>query len=98
MPLMTMSRDRLARESRWAAERLAEMREADRQVRWRMARYAAAWLACYLAGTMVAFSSMATRTEETAEILLWGGLVLGNVGGFFVWIVWLVSGTNRGDL
>ena len=95
---MTMSRDRLARESRWAAERLAEMREADRQARWRMARYWAAWLACYLAGTAVAAASMGARTQEIGDILLWGGLVLGNVGGFFVWITWLVSSTNRGDL
>jgi hypothetical protein len=98
MPLMTMSRDRLARESLRAAELLAEMEADDRLARRRLARYFAAWLACYLAGTMVAFSSMATRSEETAGILLWGGLVVGNVGGFFVWIAWLVSGTNRGEL
>lgn len=98
MPLLTMSRDRLARESRWAAERLAEMKEADRQARWRMARYGAAWLTCYLAGTALAASSMGARTQEMGDVLLWGGLVLGNVGGLFVWIVWLVSGTNRGEL
>jgi len=98
MPLVTMSPGRLARESRLAAERLAEIAAGERLARRRMARYWVAWLACYLAGTMVAFSSMATRSEETAEILLWGGLVVGNVGGFFVWIVWLVSGTNRGEL
>ena len=98
MALMTMSRDRLARESRWAAERLAEMKEADRQARWRMARYGAAWLACYLGGTAMAAGSMSARTQEMGDILLWGGLVLGNVGGFLVWITWLVSGTNRGEL
>ena len=95
---MTMSRDRLARESLRAAELLAEMEAGDRLARRRLARYFAAWLACYLAGTAVAFASMATGTKGMGDVLLWGGLVLGNVGGFFVWIGWLVSGTNRGEL
>lgn len=98
MPLISMRRERLAREARQAEDRLAETETAERHARRRLARYFLAWLVCYLAGTAVAFSSMAARTEDAAAILYWGGLVIGNVGGFFVWIVWLVKGTNRGEL
>jgi hypothetical protein len=98
MPLVTMSPGRLARESRRAAELLAETRAAEREARRRLGGYFAVWLACYLAGTALAFSSMGIRSQAMGEILLWGGLTLGNVGGFFVWGAWLVNGTNRGDL
>jgi hypothetical protein len=98
MTLLTMSRERLARETQRATERLAEAEADASRARWRAAGYWAAWLACYLSGTAVAFASMAARTQDLADILFWGGLVLGNVGGFFVWVVWLVTGTNSGEL
>ncbi len=98
MPLVTMSRERMAREARKAAERLAETAAAEREARRRLAAYFLAWLGCYAAGVVLAFSSLAVRTDDLGGVLMWGGLALGNVGGFFVWIVWLVNGTNRGEL
>ena len=58
----------------------------------------AAALALWVAGTMMTYSSFAVHGDDLGNVLLWGGMSLGNIGPFFVWIAWLVSGTNRGEL
>ena len=60
--------------------------------------YIAAAVLLWVAGTVMTYSSLAVYGDDRGNLLLWGGMSLGNIGPFFVWIAWLVSGTNRGDL
>jgi len=94
MPLLPMDDRRRARE----ALRAAEIDEASRHGRWRAPVYLVAWILCYAAGTAMAFSSFWVTSQETGDVLFWGGLSLGNVGGLLVVMVYAVRGTARGEL
>ena len=80
------------------ALRAAEIDEASRHGRWRAPVYLIAWILCYAAGTAMAFSSFWVTSQETGDVLFWGGLSLGNVGGLLVVMVYAVRGTARGEL
>ena len=73
-------------------------RQDDRRASRRGAAYLAAALVLWVAGTGMTYASFAVFGDDLGNVLLWGGMSLGNTGPFFVWIAWLVSGTNRGEL
>ncbi len=94
MPRVRIDPARLVRE-----ELRAELsRQDDRRASRRGMAYLAAALGLWVAGSVMAYSSFAIIGDELGNVLLWGGMSLGNIGPFFVWIAWLVSGTNRGEL
>lgn len=78
--------------------RAAEIAEAGRRGRWRALAYLVAWSLCFVAGTAVMLSSFWVSSQETGNVLFWGGLSLGNVGGLLVVMVYAVRGTARGEL
>jgi hypothetical protein len=93
MARLTVDPVRAAREARNAEASDA----ADRTHRRRWLRLFVGLVGVYLAGTAVAFSSMGTSDEARAELLLWLGLSIGNVGAFLVFVFFLVGATRRGD-
>lgn len=91
----------------WRIDPAREVREAlraelarqdDVRASRRHAAYVAVAALLWLGGTALAYASFAVTDVDLGNLLLWGGMSLGNVGPFFVWIAWLVSGTNRGEL
>jgi polyferredoxin len=92
--MVTMDRARLARETL----RGELFRQDDQRATRRHLGYVAVAALLWVAGTATAYASWAVTGEDLGNVLLWGGLSLGNVGVFLVWIAWLVSGTNRGEL
>lgn len=94
MPRVRIDPGRLVRE-----ELRAELsRQDDRRASRRGLAYLVAALVLWVAGTVMTYSSFAVYGDDLGNVLLWGGMSLGNIGPFFVWIAWLVSGTNRGEL
>jgi hypothetical protein len=71
--LLTLSDDRVATETRQAAE----WAELDRAWRGRQYRFAALCIVLYAAGTFLAFCSFGL-TGPMAEMALWGGFFIGN--------------------
>ena len=94
MPLLRMDDRRRTRETL----RAAEIDAANRHGRWRAGAYLLAWMLCYAAGTAMSFSSLHAKSRDVGDMLLWGGLCLGNVGGLLVVMVYAVRGTARGEL
>jgi len=80
------------------ALRAAEIDEASRHGRWRAPAYLVVWIVCFVAGAATMLSSFWVPSQETGEVLFWGGLCLGNVGGLLVVMVYTVRGTARGEL
>jgi hypothetical protein len=80
------------------ASRAAEIDAANRGGRWRAPVYLIAWSLCFVAGTAVTLSSFWVSSQEMGDVLFWGGLCLGNVGGLLVVMVYAVRGTARGEL
>jgi hypothetical protein len=80
------------------ALRAAEIATASRSGRWRAPVYLAAWIVCFVAGAVMMLSSFWVTSQETDDVLFWGGLSLGNVGGMLVVMVYAVRGTARGEL
>lgn len=73
-------------------------RQDDVRASRRGLAYLVAALVLWVAGTVMTYSSFAVYGDDQGNVLLWSGMSLGNIGPFFVWIAWLVSGTNRGEL
>jgi hypothetical protein len=92
--MMTVDRTRLARETL----RAELFRQDDRRTSRRHAGYLVSALVLWAAGMVIAYGSFAVYGDDRGQVLFWGGMTVGNVGPFFVWIAWLVSGTNRGEL
>jgi hypothetical protein len=46
---------------------------------------------------VMTYSSFAVYGDDLGNLLLWADEPR-NIRPFFVWIAWLVSGTNRGEL
>ena len=80
------------------ASRAAEIAAASRHGRWWPCAYLLAWTLCFAVGTAVSFSSLHAKSQDVGDVLLWGGLCLGNVGGMLVVMVYAVRGTARGEL
>jgi hypothetical protein len=80
------------------AERAEEIALVARRGRWRLLGYLLAWVLCFAGGTAVTLLSFSAGSQEVGDVLFWGGLCLGNVGGLLVVMVWAVRGTATGEL
>ncbi len=94
MTLLALDDRRRTRE----AARAEEIARAERRSRWTLPGYLLAWMLCFAAGTGVTLLSFSARSQEIGDVLFWGGLCIGNVGGLLVLMVWAVRGTAKGDL
>lgn len=87
--LLVLSHTRLAQETRHAEAVATAEAEWRRGWRWRVFWVAIKGGATYVAGGVLAFSSLAV-TGDSAQIALWGGLLLSNAGplvfGYAFWM------------
>jgi hypothetical protein len=87
--LLVLSDIRVAQETRRAEAVAAAEAEWRRSWRWRLFWVAMKGGATYVAGGVAAWASFAL-TGETAQIALWGGLLLSNAGplafGYAFWM------------
>jgi hypothetical protein len=93
MPLWKIDPGREARETL----RAELNRQEDVRASRRGAAYVTAAVVLWVSGTAMTYSSFAVVGDDLGNVLLWGGMSLGNIGPFFVWVAWVVSGTNRGE-
>jgi hypothetical protein len=73
-------------------------RQDDVRASRRWIAYLSAAVLLWVGGLVMTYASFAVWGDDLGDVMLWGGMCLGNVGPFFVWIGWLVGGTNRGEL
>ena len=87
--LLLLSDARVAQETRLAEAMAAAEAEWRRGWRWRVFWVATKGVATYVAGAVLALASLAL-TGDSAQIALWGGLLLSNAGplsfGYAFWM------------
>jgi hypothetical protein len=82
---------------RIAEERLAAADEADRAMRWELARVCLECLGSCLLGMLSIGVALHTTDLAVGQIAFWGGMLLGTVGVFLSVLSAYRRGEQRGD-